>query len=358
MSTSVGKEREERLQKSFIDPGTPLEQATQRYNEDGVGILLVCSENRCLLGVVTGGNIRRALLTGVPKNSPVLSIAEKNPLLGSVGVRQEQVLQLMNYGKKFPINQLPVVDQNGIVVDLWFRSDVEELDVLDVHAVIMAGGYGKRLHPLTENTPKPMLPVGEEPLLERIIVQLRDSGIKTISIATHFMPDKIKEHIADGSKYGVEVDYLQEEEPLGTAGALSMLSSVNGQSLLVINGDILTDMSFRSMYDFHREHSADATLALAKYEFRIPYGVAQCEDVVVTALKEKPQYDFFVNAGIYMIESSMREYVPKYQQYSMVDLIQFLIGKGKAVVGYPVVEYWLDIGSHEDYLKAKNIGNG
>jgi NDP-sugar pyrophosphorylase family protein len=216
----------------------------------------------------------------------------------------------------------------------------------------MAGGFGKRLGPLTEKTPKPMLPVGDRPLLERTIQQLRRSGIRDVSLTTHYLRDNIEQHFGRGEAFGVNLSYLKEDHPLGTAGGLKLLKKVEGP-LLVMNGDILTGVSFQEMLAYHRQYHAEMTVGVRTYEVSVPFGVVECEDIRVTRMHEKPLLRFFVNAGIYLIESSVFEWIPEGQRFDMTDLIQKLLETGRSVVSFPIVEYWLDVGRPEDYRQAQ-----
>jgi NDP-sugar pyrophosphorylase family protein len=218
----------------------------------------------------------------------------------------------------------------------------------------MAGGFGSRLHPITKDLPKPMLPIGDRPLMELTIRRLHRAGIRRINITTYFLPEKIIDYFGDGKPFGVEINYVKEESPLGTAGALGLMQ-VPKDPLLVINGDILTTMDFRAMLIYHRRHKADLTVAVRHYDIRIPYGVLECDSHRVRRLREKPTYSFFVNAGIYLLQPTVHRYIPnnQRQRYDMTDLIETLIADGRAVVSFPVMEYWLDIGQHADYQQAQ-----
>ncbi|MEQ9023477.1 MAG: sugar phosphate nucleotidyltransferase, partial [Pseudomonadales bacterium] len=198
----------------------------------------------------------------------------------------------------------------------------------------MAGGFGTRLHPLTEETPKPMLPVGGRPLMEYTIKQLRKVGIKKVNIATHFRPDKIIDHFGDGSDIGVDLNYVNEMSPLGTAGALGLVEEWRG-TLLMINGDILTNVDFNAMHRFHQEHQAILTVAVRQYDLQIPYGVIESNDSFVVDITEKPEAKFLVNAGIYLIEPSARTHLPKEERFDMTDLIKKLIADGQPVACFP-----------------------
>jgi NDP-sugar pyrophosphorylase family protein len=222
----------------------------------------------------------------------------------------------------------------------------------------MAGGFGNRLRPLTEDLPKPMLPVGGRPLMERIVEQLRDVGIHQLSVTTHYKPEVIADHFGDGSQFGVKIDYVREEQPLGTAGALGMIDQPEGL-LLVMNGDIVTQLNFRAMVDFHHEHKADMTVAVRKFDFQVPFGVVETEGVLITGLAEKPSLGFFVNAGIYLLEPTAHRNIPRGQRFDMTDLIDHLLAEKRRVVSFPIREYWLDIGHDADYEQAQDdLKNG
>jgi NDP-sugar pyrophosphorylase family protein len=221
-----------------------------------------------------------------------------------------------------------------------------------LQAVIMAGGYGTRLRPLTRKLPKPMLPVGERPILELIIRQLRKAGIRNVNISTHYKSKKITEHFGDGKAFGIQLRYLTENRPLGTAGALGLMKPPK-EPILVVNGDILTRVDFRSMLDFHREHKADMTVGIQKYDIQSAYGVVETEGSLIRGLAEKPHFSYLINAGIYLLEPSVIRLIPKGRHFDMTDLIQKLLDTGRPIVSFPIREYWLDIGQHEDYQRAQ-----
>jgi NDP-sugar pyrophosphorylase family protein len=251
------------------------------------------------------------------------------------------------------VRQIPLLNEEQQVVDLVTLEDLLPSSILGVQAVVMAGGMGTRLRPLTEDLPKPMLPVGGKPLLERIINQLRDVGIRQLNITTHYKSEKITEYFGGGENFGVVLNYVNEDKPLGTGGALGLMPKPT-EPLLVINGDILTHVNFKSLLTFHREQGAVMTLAVRRYEVQVPYGVVEIDGVSVTRLREKPQIGFFVNAGIYLLEPSVFEYIPSGKEFNMTDLIQWLLDAGQNVVSFPVSEYWLDIGQHADYARAQD----
>jgi NDP-sugar pyrophosphorylase family protein len=216
----------------------------------------------------------------------------------------------------------------------------------------MAGGEGARLRPLTADLPKPMLPMGGRPLMERILERLEQSGIRRVSITTHYRAEKIVEHFGDGSAFGIELSYVNEDRPLGTAGALALMEAPK-ETILVMNGDILTQLDFRAMYSYHHEHCADLTVAVRSYQIQVPFGVIESEGADVTAIKEKPELSFFVNAGIYLVEPSALALIPPRQPFDMTDLIHLLLEREKRVVSFPIHEYWLDVGEHQSYAQAE-----
>jgi NDP-sugar pyrophosphorylase family protein len=217
--------------------------------------------------------------------------------------------------------------------------------------MVMAGGEGTRLRPLTDSVPKSMLPVGDRPLLELIVRQLGQAGIRRVNLATHYKADQIERHFGDGSEFSVDIQYVNEHQPLGTAGAIGLLSASH-EPLLVVNGDILTQVDFAAMLEFHRAHNADMTVAVRPSEFHVPYGVVETSGVDITSLSEKPVMRYFVNAGIYLLNPEVCEWVPSGQRYDMPDLIGALIANRRRVISFPIHEYWRDIGQTADYRQA------
>ncbi|MDP2599159.1 MAG: nucleotidyltransferase family protein, partial [Deltaproteobacteria bacterium] len=270
-------------------------------------------------------------------------------LTAPIGLNRQIYLDLL---KERLLSHIPITNNEGQIVGLVTSDEFIVDSVLDLHAVVMAGGLGTRLMPLTEHTPKPMLRVGEKPLLEIIVDQLRQAGIQKVNVTTHHHSEKIKEHFGNGYNFGVDISYVSEERPLGTAGALSLLEQ-SGQTMLIINGDILTDVDFRAMHNFHKEHDADLTVAVRSYEMEVPYGVIESNGVVVREVREKPRISWMVNAGIYLLEPHVQRLVPTGQSFNMTDLIQQLLEENLNVISFPIHEYWLDIGAHAEYKKAQ-----
>jgi dTDP-glucose pyrophosphorylase len=346
----TASERAERLKRTLFLPGEPISKAIRHLDDAGTGVLLLCEADCRLAGVLTDGDIRRAMLRGVSFDRSCDSIASHSPVVVSPDVSAVEALRRMN---EADVNQLPMVDpETGKVVDLLLRRDLMTEDELSVAAVVMAGGFGTRLRPLTDDTPKPMLRVGDRPLLERTIEQLRNAGIRHVNVTTHYLPEKITDHFGDGRAYGVEIEYVTEDQPLGTAGGLSLVKD-SSEPLLVINGDILASVDFRDLTRHHRKQGADATVCVRRHQVQIPYGVMECDGTRLMGVREKPCVDVLVNAGIYLLEPSVLDYIPDGERFDMTDLIQRLLGAGRSISTYPILGYWLDVGRHEDFERAQ-----
>jgi len=341
----------------FVKPGDTIGQALESIDRSGrISLALVVDEHKRLLNTVTDGDIRRGILAGLSLDEPVYKLFEiksrtphPEPVTAPVGSDKATLLRLLT---KHSVRQLPLVDANCVVVDIVILSDFQDVVDRPFRAVVMAGGHGVRLRPLTENTPKPMLPVGGRPVMEHIVEQLRDVGVKQIHVTTHFRPEKIIRHFGSGESFGVDIQYVNEDVPLGTGGALGLLAPPE-ETVLVINGDILTHVDFRAMYRFHQDHGADMTVGVRRYGMQVPYGVVECEGVNIRALKEKPNLSFFVNAGVYLLEPSVFRLIPANQHLNITDLVSPLLENERTVVSYPICEYWLDIGRHDDYNQAQ-----
>lgn len=343
------------LSRILIEESGTLRDAMAAIDRSGKGIALLVDGERRLVATVTDGDVRRAILAGITLDSPVdYLIARKPPKVRepvTASVDQDE-LELKEIMDARGVRHVPVLDGEGRVVRLAIREELEEGPELPISAVIMAGGFGTRLRPLTDDTPKPMLHIGGTPLLQRTVERLRRSGIRNVNLTTHYLPEKIHNHFGDGTDFGVRINYVEEEVPLGTAGALGLLPA-SDEPLLVMNGDILTGVDFQQLVKFHREHDAALTVGVRQYEFKVPYGVVQAEQGVVRALREKPKYEFLVNAGIYLLEPDVRGYIPADRRFDMTDLISALLKDGRKVVTFPIVEYWLDIGQIEDFQRAQ-----
>lgn len=345
-----------------VQPDAPLRRVMACIDANTRGIALIVDEERHLLGTITDGDIRRAILIGIDLDTPVSEILKNKsnplyprPITASADAPPDELLELM---RQHRIRQIPILDEFERVAGLVTMEELLPDQDLPLQAVIMAGGYGKRLRPLTEDLPKPMLPVGDRPLLERTLEQLRLAGIRRVQISTHYLQKKISDYFGDGKAFGLELNYVNEDRPLGTAGALKLIDPPQ-EPILVMNGDILTQMDFRAMLDFHHQYAADMTIAVRQYEFRVPYGVVETDGVRVTGIVEKPLWQNFINAGMYLLSPEVQRYIPGRQRCDMPDLIERLIEAGRVVICFPVREYWMDIGEFRDYHQVlDDVNNG
>jgi dTDP-glucose pyrophosphorylase/CBS domain-containing protein len=345
------------IQQLCVMPRATLRECLNVIERTGQGIALVVGGERRLLGTITDGDVRRAILAGVDLGSSVKELLEQRnegtpgtrPLTARAGATDAQLIHMMT---ESGVRHVPLVDESGRVVDVALLGDLVKEYELPLRAVVMAGGYGERLHPLTESVPKPMLHVGSRPLLELIVEQLKLAGIRQVHLATHYKGEQIAEHFRDGRDFGIDIRYVKEDEPLGTAGALGFLEQTD-DPVLVMNGDILTRIDFRSMLDLHREHRAELTMAVRPCEFRVPYGVVETDGVAVRALAEKPVARYLVNAGIYLLEPSVCRMVPRGRPHDIPDLINKLLDEKRTVISFPLHGYWLDIGQTEHYEQAQ-----
>lgn len=341
-----------------LQADSTIRQALRQMEANHSGIVLVVDPKGRLLGTLTDGDMRRAMLANLDFDQPITVIMARkakslhaHPITARANGNPDLYLSRL---KKHHISHLPLVDANRRVVGLVTLDDFFPNKVLPLFTVVMAGGEGNRLRPLTDDLPKPMLPLGDKPLMEITIQRLKDAGIRHVNVSTHYKSEKIGEHFNDGRDIGVKITYLTEDRPLGTAGALGLLNPPD-ETTLVINGDILTQIDFRAMLAYHREQSADITVAIRRFALQIPYGVVECDQSRIVQLTEKPALEVFINAGIYLLEPSVYRSIPKNRRFEMTELIQSLVDAGQVVAGFPIHEQWLDIGEKEDYMKAREL---
>lgn len=332
-------------------PNTPLEQAIGVLDKGGLGIVLVTDSDDILLGTMTDGDVRRALLRHQTMVTPVREIMCSTPQVAELHWSREKRLSIMEANR---ILQLPVVDASRRVVGIETLHDMLDHKRLENPVFLMAGGFGKRLYPLTQRCPKPMLKVGDKPILELILQSFVDAGFHRFYISTHYLPEVIREHFGDGSRWNVSIQYVHEDEPLGTGGALGLLPHDDIEMpIFLMNGDLLTRVDYRSLLDFHERHEGSATLCVREYESQIPYGVIQSDGHRITHIVEKPVQHYFINAGIYMLSPELIRRVTPGERIDMPTLLEREIEAGRAVNMFPVHEYWLDIGRMDDFQRAQ-----
>jgi dTDP-glucose pyrophosphorylase/CBS domain-containing protein len=350
------------LRKFFITRDAKVRDALACIDCSGrISLALLVDDQESLITVLSDGDIRRGILHGMGLDACVLdllplkaTLPNPEPVTASAGTSEAALLKLM---QTKGVRQVPLLDSNRHVVDIVLLRDLLPDDDTDTNlqAVIMAGGFGTRLKPLTDKIPKPMLPVAGRPLMERLVEQLQHAGIRRVNVTTHYKPEKIVEHFGDGSAFGVEITYVNEETPLGTGGALSLMSTPD-TPVLVVNGDVLSGIDFRKMLEYHQDHRADMTVAVTSHIIKVPYGVVdQGEGAKILGVREKPEVVLFVNAGIYLLEPFTYQLVPKGTHFNMTDLVERLIADGRNVISYPIREYWLDIGQRADYEHAQEL---
>jgi dTDP-glucose pyrophosphorylase len=310
--------------------------------------LLVDSQQR-LQGTLTDGDIRRGLLHGANLATPAELLINRNFRFARVSDDREAVLEMM---RREVLRQIPVLDAQGRVVQLLLLEDLISSPELSNTVVIMAGGKGTRLRPYTEHCPKPMLQVGEQPILEILLQQCIASGFRSFYFSVNYLKDQILEYFGDGSRWGVSINYLIENEPLGTAGSLQLLPDSLVQPFLVLNGDVLTRLNYRQLLNFHIDHQAQATLCVREHEFTVPFGVVQTNGLELDVFEEKPTYRHLVNAGVYVIDPRLLKLLSPHQNIDMPSLLLAAKQAGHRVAVCPIYEYWLDVGQPEALHQA------
>lgn len=335
----------------LMSPYASLRDAMTKIDAEAIKVALVVDAEQRLLGTITDGDIRRGLLAGMELTDPVERCMYRTPTTARVGESRSAILSKM---RKLVLQQIPIIDQGGRVVDLKLIDDYLLARERENWVVIMAGGLGTRLKELTRNVPKPMLPVGNRPLLETVVCSLVEQGLRRIWMAVNYHASKIEEHFEDGQRFGAKISYLREEKRLGTAGALSLLPHIPEQPVLVTNGDLLANIDYAEIIDAHLKRLATATMAVREYEYQIPYGVVHTSEDNIAALEEKPVHQVMVNAGVYVLSPEALALVPKETFFDMPELFETVIIRGFNVCSHRLKGYWLDIGRHEDFLRAND----
>ena len=337
-----------------ISPEATIRESLQVIDSGAMKIALVVDESDRLIGTLTDGDIRRGILAGLNLEDTIRTIYHKNPITVSLTDSKEKIIEIAIARR---IYQIPVLDENGRVVRL---AEIDHLIRKEVHpnlVVLMAGGLGARLRPLTENTPKPMLPVGGKPILETVIRQFRKHGYTRFVISLNYLGDSIRNHFGDGSALGVDIQYIVENERMGTAGAIGLLPVLPREPFFVMNGDILTTVDFESLMDFHVRNQSMATMCIREFGMEVPYGVVRLNKDTIVSIEEKPVQQFYVNAGIYVLEPAAAGLVTPGQPMDMTNLFEKAVDRGMATLSFPIREYWMDIGKHEDYERANQDFN-
>jgi len=338
-------------QKVVIEPSLSIKEALKIIDRETLRVALVV-KNNSLVGMITDGDVRRGILAGIELTSPVSAIMNKAPIKASCFLSSDELKMLMQSHK---ILSLPLVDGDNQLVGLKTLHETLTVEKRENPVFIMAGGFGTRLRPLTDSCPKPMLKVGNKPMLETLLNSFKSYGFYKFYISTHYLPEVIVDYFGDGSHFGVEITYVHEETPLGTGGALSLLpDTLPKEPLIMINGDILTNVNYLKVLDFHDKQNSDATMCVRDYEVKIPFGVIEGEGNEISAIVEKPTYRYFVNAGIYVVSNNIISSLPKNERLDMPSLFKKKQLEGLKTLKFPIHEYWLDVGRHDDFKKAQS----
>jgi dTDP-glucose pyrophosphorylase len=334
-------------QKNVIGESDSLRVAATVLNASPYKLVLVCSSEGRLTGTVTDGDLRRGLLGGLSLEDSATQAMNRSFVAGHQGEPKAELHSIM---RKRQIHELPILDQSGNVVDLL--TDRPEVTAFEGTFVIMAGGRGSRLMPLTDSTPKPMLLVGAKPILEHILTSAVSQGFETFVISVNYLGNQIEDYFGDGSAWGVSINYLREQEPLGTAGALSLLPRDTPGPIVVSNGDLVTNLDYRAMIQNHEKSGATISMAIRRFELRNPYGVVATKGEFVEGIVEKPTYVSQVNTGIYVLAPEVLTNLQPNSFLNMPDLVQKALDQDEKVAAFAIHESWMDIGTPQDFQAA------
>ena len=334
----------------LIDLQITILRTIEIINKSAMQIVLVVDENKKLLGTVTDGDIRRGILKGIGLDQPVSTVMNTMPTTVQESDSREQILLIMRQKR---LRQVPVIDAMHCVVGLETIDGLLKVNRYDNCVVLMAGGLGSRLGDLTKHCPKPLISVGGKPLLETIVENFKENGFYNFIFCVNYKAEMIVDYFTDGADWDISIKYLIEKKRLGTAGALSLLEQTPDKPIIVMNGDLLTKVNFQQLLDYHVQHKSVATMCVREYSFQVPYGVVRIENGTLKGIDEKPVQDFFVSAGIYVIEPKVLDLIPKDTYYDMPSLFDAIIQKGLTVNVFPIREYWLDIGHSDDLKRAQ-----
>jgi dTDP-glucose pyrophosphorylase len=334
----------------LIPTAATVREAIRVIDAGGLQLCLAVDGDGKLLGTVSDGDVRRAILRGVSLDAPAAEIMNRKPTVARLEDERDYLLATMRAKQ---LNRLPMVDDDNRLVGLETLDDLLERQSRDNLAVLMAGGLGERLLPLTEDCPKPLLKVGGRPILETILINLLDHGFQHFYISVNYKAEMIKDYFGDGSRWGTRIDYLEERDRMGTAGALALLPERPSAPFLVMNGDLLTKANFSHLLDFHATHQAAGTMCVREHTFQIPYGVVKLDRHRIRAIEEKPRRHYFFNAGIYVLAPQALDLIPRGAPFDMPSLFEKLLAAGHETAAFHLRDYWLDIGQPDDFAQAQ-----
>jgi len=312
-------------------------------------IALVVDENKRIIGTVCDGDIRSSILNNISLDNSIEDIFNRNPIVANMTHSKEDILNICIREK---IHQVPIVDENNRLLGIEILDDLISKKKKNNKVVLMVGGLGTRLRPLTENMPKPMLKVGNKPILETIILNFKKHGFINIILSVSYKSEIIEEYFGDGSKFGVNIEFVHEDKRMGTAGALGLMKEKLNEPFFVMNGDLLTNINFEHMMEFHLSKNSVATMGVREYDFQVPYGVVNLEQENITSIEEKPIQRFFVSAGVYVLNQEVLDFIPQNDFFDMPKLFEKTIDAQMKTISFPIREYWIDIGRLEEFEKA------
>jgi dTDP-glucose pyrophosphorylase len=340
--------------RATVPVGDTIEAVVRSLNDTALQIALIVSGDMLLEGTVTDGDVRRGLLRGLTLASPVSAVMHKESFVVPAGLSREGALDMMLANN---VRHLPVVDAQRRLVGLHLWQEVSGTPALENTVVLMAGGFGTRLRPLTEECPKPLLRVSGRPMLEHIIRRAKAEGFRKFAIAVHYLGHMIEEYFGDGARLGVSITYLREEAPLGTAGALTLLPPGAQAPIVVMNGDVISDVRLSDLVEFHGLHGSVATMAVRSHEWQHPFGVVRTNGIDILDVEEKPVMRTHINAGVYVLDPRVLSLLTPGQRCDMPTLFLRARADGSRTIAYPMHEPWLDVGRHDDFDRAQLLTN-
>lgn len=332
----------------LVSPDTSILDTIRIIDESSLQIALVVDESRRLLGTVTDGDVRRGILRNIALTNPVSNIMHKDPVVAGLNDSPRELQTMM---RARGIKHIPIVDLEYRIVDLYMYDRFEERK-RDNLVVLMAGGLGTRLRPLTDHAPKPLLRVGDKPILETILKEFIEHNFVNFYLSVNYKAEQIKDYFQDGSRWNVNIRYINESKRLGTAGALSLLPETPAKPIIIMNGDLLTKVNFSQLLAYHMQSNMVATMCVREVEQQIPYGVVRTSENRLIGIEEKPVQQYFINAGIYVLNPEVLSMIPDDTFFDMPTLFEKLLAQGQEINVFPIREYWMDIGRISDYEKA------
>ena len=335
----------------LLSTNSTIREALEVIQSGSLKIGVVVDKNEKLIGTVTDGDIRRGLLNNLSLDDVIGSVIFRTPTVCNIEDTKERILEIAVEKKLY---QIPIVDNDGKLVGIEEIDELLKPEHKNNKVVLMVGGLGTRLRPLTEKTPKPMLKVGDKPLLETILLNFKKYGFTNILLSVSYKSEIIENYFGDGSKFGVHIEYIHEEKRMGTAGALSLIKEKLNEPFFVMNGDLLTNINFKHMMAYHVLNNSIATMGVREYDFQVPYGVVNLDGINIKSIEEKPVHNFYVSAGIYVLDNKVLDLIPDNKFFDMPTLFEKVIENEMKSISFPIREYWLDIGRMEEFEKANN----